>query len=130
VVWIEGEAGIGKSALSAFLARLADLDVHVRSVLRLAALLGVGFDVGQLAAISGLAVRELVPVLAAAQEAGVLEPTEERLVFRHVLIQQVLSEQTPEPVRRALHKEIALTLAGAGAGPGPAWTRWPGTCRR
>jgi DNA-binding CsgD family transcriptional regulator len=97
-------------------ARLGYLDVRVRTTLRLAALLGTEFNVSQLAKLAGLAPAELITVLAAAQEAGVVGPGSEGLAFRHVLIQEVLVEQMPEAVRNALHGEIALTLAGSGAG--------------
>jgi len=96
-------------------ARLGYLDVRVRTTLRLAALLGTEFSVAQLARLAGLAPAELITVLAAAQEAGVVGPGTHGLAFRHVLIQQVLIEQTPEAVRDALHGEIALRLAGTGA---------------
>jgi DNA-binding CsgD family transcriptional regulator len=97
-------------------ARLSYLDARVRTTLRLAALLGTEFDVSALAKLAGLTPVELITVLATAQEAGVVGPGIKGLAFRHVLIQQVLIEQTPQAVRDALHKEIALTLAGAGAG--------------
>jgi len=97
-------------------ARLSYLDIRVRTTLRLAALLGTEFSVAQLARLAGLAPAELITVLAAAQEAGVVGPGTKGMVFRHVLIQQVLIEQTPVAVRDALHGEIALTMVGAGAG--------------
>ena len=111
-----GRPGTTPDSLASVIgARLSYLDVRVRTTLRLAALLGTEFNVAQLAKLAGLAPAELITVLAAAQEAGVVGPGTKGLAFRHVLIQQVLIEQTPEAVRDALHGEIALTLVGSGA---------------
>jgi hypothetical protein len=48
--------------------------------------------------------------------AGVLSDESERRRFRHELIYQVLVEQTPVAMRRAMHAEIARLLAKAGRG--------------
>jgi DNA-binding NarL/FixJ family response regulator len=96
--------------------RLGFLSQESIKTLRLAALLGAEFDAGPLAAVAGVSPVVVADVVAEAVGAGVVSGGE-RLSFRHEVIQQVLVQQTPAGLRRALHGHIARTLADAGAGP-------------
>lgn len=96
--------------------RLGLLAEETQEILRVAALLGNEFDVGDLAAISRTPVLRLVRVIGEATASGVISETGDRLRFRHDLIREVLAEQTPAPLRFALHAEIAHELADSGGG--------------
>jgi len=96
--------------------RLGFLSQESVKLLRLAALLGAEFDAGQLAMVAGQSPVHVADLVAEAVGAGVVTGGE-RLAFRHEVVQQVLVEQTPAGLRRALHGHIARTLAEAGAGP-------------
>jgi DNA-binding CsgD family transcriptional regulator/tetratricopeptide (TPR) repeat protein len=99
------------------LAGLTGLADDAVQVLRWAALLGNEFSVADLAVVSGRSAGDLIPVLEAAGDAGVLAEAGLRLRFRHGLIRQVLYEGMPAGLRLALHLQAARMLAGAGAPP-------------
>jgi DNA-binding NarL/FixJ family response regulator len=96
--------------------RLGFVPEPTRKTLRMAALLGTEFDAGELAIVTQRPVAELADVLADAVASRVLSGGGDRLRFRHELIHQVLLEETPAAIRRALHGEFARRLAGAGSG--------------
>lgn len=83
--------------------------------LRMAALLGKEFDLGELTAVTGRSAAALTDAVTEAVAAGVLSDTGRRLAFRHDLIRQVLVEQVPAAVRGALHNQIARHLADTNA---------------
>jgi ATP/maltotriose-dependent transcriptional regulator MalT len=97
--------------------RLDFLSADAIRVLRIAALLGPEFSVGDLTAVTGQTVAGLLPVLDDAMATGVLEPAGFRLRFRHTLLQQALYEGMPMPVRAALHRQAARALIGLGTPP-------------
>ncbi len=96
--------------------RLGFVPESTRKVLRMAALLGNEFDVGELATVTARTVMELAEVLADAVEGGVISDAGGRFRFRHELIHQVLLGETPEAVRGALRIEVAQLVAAAGGG--------------
>jgi DNA-binding CsgD family transcriptional regulator len=114
----EVAGGSAPGSLSAAIAdRLGFVPPWVREVLRAAALLGVDFEVPDLATVLGRRVGELVPALAEARAAGVLTESGAKLGFRHPLIRAALYDEVPAPVRAAWHGEAARALATAGASP-------------
>jgi hypothetical protein len=96
--------------------RLGFLAQETVRTLRLAALLGPQFDPGQLATVAGISPVRLADVAAEAVAAGVVDGGAP-LSFRHEIVRQVLTRQTPAGLHRALHGHIARTLAQSGAGP-------------
>ncbi|MET1072054.1 MAG: BTAD domain-containing putative transcriptional regulator [Umezawaea sp.] len=118
--------------------RLDHLDDTTRDALRWAALLGVEFDLSDLATVMGRQASELLPAVEEASNAGVIGESGQRFAFRHGLVRRALYEAIPTTVRVALHRQSAETLDNAGAhvervaeqllgGPVPAdaWvTRW------
>jgi DNA-binding CsgD family transcriptional regulator len=108
-------AGAGVAAVIAD--RLDFVAGPVRDVLRAAALLGVDFEVPDLATVLGRNVPELVPVLDEARAAGVLAESGGTLGFRHPLIREALYDELPVAVRAAWHRDAARALADAGAAP-------------
>jgi DNA-binding CsgD family transcriptional regulator/tetratricopeptide (TPR) repeat protein len=113
-----GEPDAGPAPLSlaaAIEVRLGFLSDRALAVLRTAALLGPRFAVRELAAMSGLPVRELAEVIGEAVTTGVLVESGLDLVFRHGLIAQALAAGTPAGLRAELHRDAARTLADDGA---------------
>jgi DNA-binding CsgD family transcriptional regulator len=90
--------------------RLDFLPEDALRVLRVAALLGPEFLLGDLAAVCERTAAGLWPVLEEAFAAGVLEDAGPRLRFRHGLLQQALYEGIPGSVRAGLHRQAARAL--------------------
>ena len=62
--------------------------------------------------------------LRGAAQAGIVETSGDRLLFRHELIHDALYQDWPLPVRRSLHRELAERLAASGAPALHAAARW------
>ncbi|MET0237612.1 MAG: BTAD domain-containing putative transcriptional regulator [Kibdelosporangium sp.] len=86
-----------------------------KEALRWAALLGVEFDLGDLATVMNRPASELIRAVEEASAAGVLGEAGQRFAFRHPLVRRALYEAMPEAVRIALHRQAAETLDDAGA---------------
>lgn len=95
--------------------RLDHLDNRTRDALRWAALLGVEFDLSDLATVMGKQASELLPAVEEASAAGVIGESGQRFAFRHTLVRRALYEAIPATVRVALHRQSAETLDTAGA---------------
>jgi DNA-binding CsgD family transcriptional regulator len=108
----------GPDSLSAVIAdRLGFVTGPVRDVLRAAALLGVDFEISDLAIVLDRGLPDLLPAVDEARAAGVLVESGNTLGFRHPLIRDALYEEMPAAVRAAWHREAARALAAAGAPP-------------
>ena len=108
----------GLASLPAVIAeRLGFVARPVRDVLRAAALLGVDFEISDLAVVLGRAVPDLLPAVDEARAAGVLAESGGALGFRHPLIRAALYDEMPAAVRAAWHRDAARALAEAGAPP-------------
>jgi len=94
--------------------RLRFLTEDTYTTLRIAAVLGAEFLVTDLALATGQPASALLPAIEEATAAGVLSHDQQQMIFRHDLIHQALTEQTPAPVRAALHAQLARQLADAG----------------
>ena len=115
-----GSSGPGSipGSLSAVIAdRLGFVTGPVRDVLRAAALLGVDFEISDLAIVLGRGLPELLPAVDEARVAGVLAESGSSLGFRHPMIRAALYEEMPAAVRAAWHRDAARALAAAGAPP-------------
>lgn len=95
--------------------RLGFLSEAARTVLRAAALLGVGFSVADLVTVTSSPLAGLLPALDEARAAGVLAEAGDDLAFRHPLIRKALYDELPASVRVAWHRTAAEALAEAGA---------------
>jgi DNA-binding CsgD family transcriptional regulator/tetratricopeptide (TPR) repeat protein len=105
-------------SLSAVIAdRLGFVAGPVRDVLRAAALLGVDFEISDLAIVLGRSLPGLLPAVEEARIAGVLAESGGSLGFRHPMIRAALYEEMPAAVRAAWHRDAARALAAAGAAP-------------
>ncbi len=97
--------------------RLDGLADEVVAALRWASVLGTEFSVADLEVVSGRPAGDLISVVDAALNGGVIAEAGSRLRFRHRLIRQVLYERMPVGLRAALHVRAARAFAYAGAGP-------------
>uniref|UniRef100_UPI0039BF7AD0 helix-turn-helix transcriptional regulator n=1 Tax=Lentzea alba TaxID=2714351 RepID=UPI0039BF7AD0 len=104
----------GMSPAGAIAARMDFLTSEATNTLRMAAVLGHGFSVSDLATVTGQQASELLPVVDEAIAAGVLAEDDDRLVFRHGLIRTALYEAAPVSARLAMHRQAAQALAEAG----------------
>jgi DNA-binding NarL/FixJ family response regulator len=106
---------LSSSLVETIAQRLNFLSQRAREILRVAALLGSGFDVTELSAVLHAPAIELWDVLTEAVRCGVLLDAGSTLTFRHDLIRQVFAEDLPPAARTALHLEIGRALADSGA---------------
>ncbi len=86
-----------------------------RHLLGLASVLGMAFDVGELARLAGTTAPVLLPALSEATDAGVLVTDPDgRLAFGHDLYREALYMSLAPSLRAELHHEAALSLEAAG----------------
>jgi class 3 adenylate cyclase len=90
--------------------RVADLSPEAMSTLRVAAVIGRGFDLRLLEHISHLSAPRLLDVLAEAVEAGALVEAGTRYSFVHELVRETLYEDLPPSRRRELHLTLGRVL--------------------
>jgi DNA-binding SARP family transcriptional activator/DNA-binding CsgD family transcriptional regulator/tetratricopeptide (TPR) repeat protein len=110
------ELSSAHSALASVVTRrTGHLATTTRDALRWAALLGVEFDLGDLATVIGRPASELVQAVEEAAAAGVLREAGQQFAFRHPLVRRALYEAMSPAVRVALHRQAAETLDSAGA---------------
>jgi tetratricopeptide (TPR) repeat protein len=107
-------AEVPRSLIAAVRATLDFLSADTREVLRLAALLGVGFAVSDVAAVTGREPFDLMASLDEAVAANVVVDAGAELAFRHPFLRQALIESMPAAERRTLHRRAAEALARAG----------------
>lgn len=84
-------------------------------LLRVAAVLGREFDVGELALLLARPVAALLDTLAEAIHCGLLVDSGAAVAFRHDLIWAALRDGIPRSARLALHRQAGHALAEAGA---------------
>ena len=97
------------------LRRLSFLHEDTLRALRAASILGSGFSLTDLAAVTGWLAVDLSAVLAEAITARVLADDGTVLRFRHDLIRESIYADLPVSVRRGLHREAGQRLAQRGA---------------
>lgn len=107
-----GDTQLPSALRAALLARFTGLSETARRVLPVAAVLGGSTRVDDLAALLGITSDEATEVVNEAVDAGLFEPTEEGLRFRHDLIREALYESLPTAVRMGWHREAVRILEG------------------
>ncbi|MFG2191689.1 AAA family ATPase [Streptomyces sp. NPDC048639] len=100
------------SLLSAIVGRLDWVSPKGQEILRAGSILGSGFTVVELSAVTGLAPARLIEPILEFVRYGVLTEQGERLVFRHDLIRQALYDGIP--ARAASHAAVGRALARSG----------------
>jgi DNA-binding SARP family transcriptional activator/DNA-binding CsgD family transcriptional regulator len=111
----DGMSAAHSALASVITRRTGHLATTTRDALRWAALLGVEFDLGDLATVMQRPASELVQAVEEASAAGVLREAGQRFAFRHPLVRRALYEAMSSAVRVALHRQAAETLDEAGA---------------
>lgn len=114
----EGSVDLGAEARPSPLSvvvlhRLSLLPADTLETLRLAAVLGTSFSAGDLCRVMGLTATEAARRLRPARVGGVLAESGDRFRFRHEVIHDALYHDTPEPLRRDLHLQVARMLTGS-----------------
>lgn len=99
------------------LLQLSYLSGETQDLLRTASVLGSSFDVSELSLVVGRTAVALAPTLREALDAGVLCEVGSRLAFRHDLLREAVYEDLPSSLRKAMHLDVARTLAAADASP-------------
>ncbi len=97
--------------------RLTGLGPDTHEVLRTASMLGVEFNLPELATATGLPMVKLSGALQDAVHAGVLAEGDHAMMFRHPLIRRALYEKMTPSIRRAWHNDLARTLAQQDSPP-------------
>jgi DNA-binding CsgD family transcriptional regulator len=92
-------------------ARLSFLSDDAAQALRMASVLGAQFRLDHLSLLTGRPVAALAPVVDEAMLAGVVGVSGALMAFRHGLIHQSLYETIPAPLRQAMHRQAAQSLA-------------------
>jgi tetratricopeptide (TPR) repeat protein len=106
---------VPRSLAAAIASRLNYMSAPTRDILQAATVLGVEFDVADLAVILAWAVPDLVSAIHEACTAGVLTDSGTRLCFRHPLIHRALYEDIKLPSQAERHLDAARRLARSGA---------------
>ncbi|MEV7553140.1 BTAD domain-containing putative transcriptional regulator [Amycolatopsis sp. NPDC089917] len=114
-VTLDGTENAPRSLLAAVGRTLETLDPATTEILRTASLLGAEFAVEDLAALAGKGPLEVLRDLEPATTAGVIEYAGDKLAFHHPFQRQALYGGIAEPVRAALHRRAAESLARTGA---------------
>ena len=115
----EADVVLAPTVERALVARIDRLPEHARSVLLAAAVLGVRFDVGLLATVTGSPAGDAVAALEEADFVGPLADAAPRGTiyrFRHALVQEAAYASMLRSQRRQLHGRAATALARAYAG--------------
>ncbi|MGH9165552.1 MAG: ATP-binding protein [Acidimicrobiales bacterium] len=99
------------------LRRVRSLPRPTVEALKVAAVLGRRFGLGQLSAVMARSPVELLTALEDALSARVLGEEDGELVFRHELIREAVYADLALPLRRGLHREAARVLAASGVPP-------------
>jgi len=120
--WTSDRVEVTSSELPASLAdlvtrRLRDLPRPVLELLRVTAVLGDAVSLRDVAAVVRRPPADVAAQLSEAYDAQLLGEVDERVVFRHQLVHDVIYQQVPAPARRLLHREAAVALMAAGADP-------------
>ncbi len=110
-------ASVPTTLAAAISARLSFLSEDVNRTLRMAAVLGAQFRLDHLSLLTGQPVASLTPAVDEAMRAAVLGVVGGFMAFRHGLIHQSLYDSLPVPLRQALHRQAAQSLAEAGESP-------------
>ena len=97
--------------------RLARMSPTAQRVATLAASLGRRFSLGNLAAMSGMSLADLIQPVRELTQADILSSSEDQLAFRHDLIREAVRGSPPLAVRRALDRLAADVLLAGGALP-------------
>ena len=95
--------------------RLRYLPEATIELLQVTAVLGDAVSISDVAAVARRPATEIVATLREAFQARLLGEQGDAVVFRHQLVHDAIYQTMPLPVRRALHRDAAGSLARSGA---------------
>jgi DNA-binding CsgD family transcriptional regulator/tetratricopeptide (TPR) repeat protein len=95
--------------------RLRHLPTETLELLQVTAVLGDAVSLRDVAAVIRRPPADVVAQLRDAFDAHLLDEADDRVVFRHQLVQDAIYGHVPPPARRLLHREAAVALMAAGA---------------
>lgn len=95
--------------------RLRYLPEATIELLQITAVLGDAVSISDVAAVARRPATEVVTELREAFQAQLLGEQHDAVIFRHQLVHDAIYQTMPLPVRRALHRDAAGTLARSGA---------------
>jgi DNA-binding CsgD family transcriptional regulator/tetratricopeptide (TPR) repeat protein len=95
--------------------RLQHLPRATLELLQVTAVLGDAVSLRDVAAIARRPPAEVVGQLSDAFDAQLLDEADDKVAFRHQLVQDAIYQHVPPPARRLLHREAAVALMAAGA---------------
>jgi tetratricopeptide (TPR) repeat protein len=95
--------------------RLRHLPRATLELLQVTAVLGDAVSLRDVAAVARRPPAEVVGQLSEAFDAQLLDKADDRVVFRHQLVQNAIYQHMPPSARRLLHREAAVALMAAGA---------------
>ena len=97
--------------------RLSRLSAIEQTTIKVASVLGGGFDAHLLAAIHPLSLDErlIAEQLDDLARRDLIRPTETGFAFRHAVVQESAYEQLPLSMRRRLHEQVATKIEEAGS---------------
>lgn len=113
VVAQEASASLGEVVAR----RLRQVPGDTLDVLRAVAVLGSGHTIPEIASITSRSVAEVTGAVLRAIAAGMLVERQDRLVFQHDSLREVVYGALPQVVRQAMHFDAAMKLAAAGSPP-------------
>src|SRR6266568_1718264 len=97
--------------------RLDGLSKSARHLLVTAAVLGPSFRLEDAAEMLGETPAALLPAIEEAMGAGLMTAAENAFSFRHELLCRAVSDMTPRPARKALHRQYGEILLNRGESP-------------
>ena len=97
--------------------RLDGLSKSARHLLVTAAVLGPSFRLEDAAEMLGETPTALLPAIEEAMGAGLMTAAESAFSFRHELLCRAVSDMTPPPARKALHRQYGEILLNRGESP-------------
>ena len=110
--------GVPEGFRSATAAHIRPLSDPARQLVDVASVLGRQFSPGDVAALMGEPVGQLLGAIEEARRAGILVDVGDTLAFRHDLLREAIYDELPGSVRQALHRDAASALQARGA----SWT--------
>jgi len=97
------------------LTRVGRMSADATLLVQVGAVLGSTFALDEVAAVSGLSLARLLPAVAEARGAGLVEERAGEVSFRHDLLRQTVYDGIASAARTALHRGAGRVLADRGA---------------
>jgi DNA-binding CsgD family transcriptional regulator/tetratricopeptide (TPR) repeat protein len=94
--------------------RLEELTTSTIELVRLCSVIGSAFTIDDVSLVLVEKPSDLMPRIEETLRAGILEPSGDRIAFRHDLLRDAVYEGIPESLRKSLHLQAARAFAAGG----------------